>query len=151
MTTIKDIEKKYMKEAAPSGFRIGDTVDVSLRIKEGDKERIQVFSGTVIARRSSGIQAVVTVRRIVAGEGIELTLPIHSPKVADIKVVRRGKVRRAKLYYLRDRVGKATRIKEDLKAMSEDRKREGKKTTKRAKAKAAPVEKSQAATEPAQA
>lgn len=100
-----------MKKKVPT-FRIGDTVNVSVRIVEGDKERVQVFSGTVIARGGAGISETFTVRRIVAGEGIERTFPIHSPKVGEVKVVRSGKVRRAKLYFLRDRVGKATRLKE---------------------------------------
>lgn len=93
-------------------FRIGDTVNVSCRIVEGEKERVQVFTGTVIARRGSGISETFTVRRIVNNQGVERTFPLHSPKVAGIGVVRSGKVRRAKLYFLRDRVGKATRLKE---------------------------------------
>ncbi len=93
-------------------FQIGDTVDVHTRILEGDKERIQLFSGIVIARRGSGTRESFTVRRIVAGEGVERTFPMHSPKVAKVEVKRHGRVRRAKLYYLRDRVGKATRLRE---------------------------------------
>jgi large subunit ribosomal protein L19 len=93
-------------------FQIGDTVDVSLKIVEGEKERTQVFTGVVIARKGHGISEMVTVRRIVNNEGVERTIPIHSPKVLSVGVVRHGKVRRAKLYYLRDRVGKATRLKE---------------------------------------
>ena len=100
-----------MKKDVPS-FRIGDTVNVSVRIVEGEKERIQVFTGAVIARRGSGISENFTVRRIVNQEGVERTFPIHNPKIASIDVVRSGKVRRAKLYYLRDRVGKSTRLKE---------------------------------------
>lgn len=96
----------------PLNFDIGDTVDVHTRILEGDKERIQLFSGIVIARRGSGTRESFTVRRIVAGEGVERTFPIHSPKVAKVVVKRHGKVRRAKLYYLRDRVGKSTRLRE---------------------------------------
>jgi len=88
-------------------FTIGDTVDVHTRILEGDKERIQVFTGVVIAMRGSGMRETFTVRRIVAGEGVERTFPMHSPKVADVVVKRHGRVRRAKLYYLRDRIGKA--------------------------------------------
>ncbi|MBA4031646.1 MAG: 50S ribosomal protein L19 [Planctomyces sp.] len=95
-------------------FEIGDTVDVHQRILEGDKERIQIFNGVVIARRHGGTRENFTVRRIVAGEGVERTFPIHSPKVAKIVVKRHGKVRRAKLFYLRDRVGKATRLTERL-------------------------------------
>jgi len=91
-------------------FNIGDTVDVHTRILEGDKERIQIFSGVVIARRGSGTREMFTVRRIVAGEGVERTFPLHSPKVAEVVVKRHAKVRRAKLYFLRERVGKATRL-----------------------------------------
>jgi large subunit ribosomal protein L19 len=93
-------------------FEIGDTVDVHTRILEGDKERIQLFSGVVIAKRGSGMREMFTVRRIVAGEGVERTFPLHSPKVADVIVKRHARVRRAKLYYLRDRVGKSTRLME---------------------------------------
>jgi len=93
-------------------FHVGDVVDVSLRIIEGDKERLQVFSGTVIARRGGGVQETFTVRRIVNNEGVERVLPLHSPKIAGIEVARSSQVRRAKLYYLRQRVGKATRLKE---------------------------------------
>lgn len=135
MTIINDIERDYMKSKVPENIRVGDSVAVGLRIREGEKERIQTFHGTVIARRGAGIQTRMTVRRIVAGEGVEMTVPVHSPRVADIQVERRGKVRRAKLYYLRDRVGKATRIPEDLKAGSEDRRRAAEA---RAAAKAAP-------------
>lgn len=93
-------------------FTIGDTVEVHTRILEGDKERIQIFSGVVIAMRGQGMSEMFTVRRIVAGEGVERTFPINSPKVADVVVKRHARVRRAKLFYLRDRVGKATRLKE---------------------------------------
>lgn len=93
-------------------FTVGDTVDVHTRILEGDKERIQIFSGVVISMRGSGTRETFTVRRIVAGEGVERTFPMHSPKVADVAVKRHGRVRRAKLYYLRDRIGKATRLRE---------------------------------------
>jgi large subunit ribosomal protein L19 len=96
----------------PLSFEIGDTVDVHTRILEGDKERIQIFSGVVIAKRGSGMREMFTVRRIVAGEGVERTFPVHSPKVADVVVKRHAKVRRAKLYYLRDRIGKSTRLTE---------------------------------------
>jgi large subunit ribosomal protein L19 len=94
----------------PLAFEIGDTVDVHTRILEGDKERIQLFSGVVIAKRGGGMREMFTVRRIVAGEGVERSFPINSPKVADVVVKRHAKVRRAKLYYLRDRVGKSTRL-----------------------------------------
>ena len=96
----------------PLEFEIGDSVDVHTRILEGNKERIQKFSGVVIARRGSGTREMFTVRRIVAGEGVERTFPVHSPKIAKLEVVRHGRVRRAKLYYLRDRIGKATRLTE---------------------------------------
>lgn len=93
-------------------FSIGDTVDVHCRILEGNKERIQIFNGTVIARRGAGTREMFTVRRIVAGQGVERTFPIHSPKIAKLEVKRHGRVRRAKLYYLRDRTGKAVRLPE---------------------------------------
>jgi len=109
MRPLQDIEAKHLKANVPS-FQIGDTVDVQVRLVEGEKERMQVFTGTVIGRRGSGTRETFTVRRIVQGEGVERTFPIHSPFVADITVRRAGKVRRAKLYYLRDRVGKATRV-----------------------------------------
>ncbi len=108
---MEAVEKTSMKEKAPQ-FEIGDTVDVHCRILEGDKERIQIFSGTVIARSGSGTREMFTVRRIVAGEGVERKFPLHSPKIARIKVKRSGRVRRAKLYFLRDRVGKAVRLRE---------------------------------------
>ena len=92
--------------------RVGDTVNVSVRIVEGEKERVQIFTGTVIGRRGAGISETFTVRRIVNNEGVERTFPLHSPKVAGVEVVRSGKVRRAKLYFLRDRIGKATRLQE---------------------------------------
>ena len=100
-----------MKKELPD-FRVGDTVKVHTRIIEGEKERIQMFIGTVIARRGAGISETFTVRRIVNNQGVERIFPIHNPRVANVEVVRRGKVRRAKLYYLRDRVGKSTRLKE---------------------------------------
>ena len=93
-------------------FDIGDTVDVHTKILEGEKERVQVFSGTVIARSGSGTREMFTVRRIVAGEGVERKFPLHSPRVAKVEVKRSSVVRRAKLYFLRDRVGKAVRLKE---------------------------------------
>src|SRR5947209_9432512 len=93
-------------------FRIGDQVDVHQRILEGTKERVQVFSGVVIARHGDGMRETFTVRRIVQGEGVERIFPLHSPKIAKIEVKRTGRVRRAKLYYLRKRVGKATRLRE---------------------------------------
>ena len=103
------VEKTSMKETVPH-FEIGDTVDVHTRILEGEKERIQIFNGVVIARSGDGTREMFTVRRIVAGEGVERKFPIHSPKIAAIEVKRSGVVRRAKLYFLRDRVGKAVRL-----------------------------------------
>ena len=105
------IERSSMKEKIPH-FEIGDTVDVHVRILEGEKERIQIFNGVVIARSGSHTREMFVVRRIVQGEGVERKFPIHSPRVADVVVKRSGKVRRAKLYYLRDRTGKAVRLKE---------------------------------------
>jgi large subunit ribosomal protein L19 len=93
-------------------FQIGDTVDVHQRILEGQKERVQVFNGVVIARKGEGLRETFTVRRVVQGEGVERVFPLHSPKIAKIEVKRTGEVRRAKLYYLRERVGKATRLRE---------------------------------------
>lgn len=110
MNLIELVEKKHLR--VPGNFLIGDTVDVHVKIVEGQKERIQVFSGIVIARRGEGTGETFTVRRIVAGEGVERTFPICSPRLAKVEVKKRGKVRRAKLYYLRDRVGKGTRLRE---------------------------------------
>jgi len=101
-------ESSLRKE--PLAFEVGDTVDVHQRILEGDKERIQLFNGVVIARRGGGTREYFTVRRIVAGEGVERTFPVNSPKISKIDVKRRGRVRRAKLFYLRGRVGKSTRL-----------------------------------------
>ena len=108
---IQRIEAAYLAKDRPE-FCVGDTADVGVRIMEGDKERIQVFTGLVIARRGGGATETFTVRRLVAGEGVERTFPLHSPHLAFIRVIRSGKVRRAKLYYLRQRVGKATRLAE---------------------------------------
>ncbi len=108
---LKLVEQSSMREE-PLVFEVGDTVDVHTRILEGEKERIQVFSGVIIARRGGGTRETFKVRRIVAGEGVERTFPVNSPKIAKIDVIRHGKVRRSKLFYLRDRVGKATRLTE---------------------------------------
>ncbi len=108
---VKNLEGNYLKKDLPS-FRVGDTVKVHYLIKEGDKERIQIFQGTVIRIKKGGVRGTFTVRRIVAGEGVERIFPLHSPRVKDVDVTRRGKVRRSRLYYLRDRVGKATKVKE---------------------------------------
>jgi large subunit ribosomal protein L19 len=105
------VEKANLKPEVPK-FAVGDTVDVHTRILEGDKERIQIFNGVVIAKSGSGTREMFTVRRIVAGEGVERKFPIHSPRIAKVEVKRSGIVRRAKLYFLRDRVGKAVRLKE---------------------------------------
>lgn len=105
------VEKSSLKTERPE-FQIGDTVDVHTRILEGEKERIQIFNGTVIARSGSGSREMFVVRRIVQGEGVERKFPLHSPRIAKIEVKRSGVVRRAKLYFLRDRVGKAVRLKE---------------------------------------
>jgi large subunit ribosomal protein L19 len=108
---IRQLEKRNSKEN-PGEFAVGDTVDVHTKILEGDKERIQVFSGVVISRNGSGTRSMFTVRRIVAGEGVERKFPLHSPRIDKIVVKRSSRVRRSKLYYLRSRSGKATRLKE---------------------------------------
>jgi len=110
MDQIRQLELENMKTGIPL-FHAGDTVDVHYLIREGDKERIQIFTGTVIAIKGEGIRRSVLVRRLVAGEGVERLFPLHSPRVHDIQVKARGRVRRAKLYYLRDRVGKGVRLK----------------------------------------
>lgn len=112
---IKAVEASSMRPEMPK-FAIGDTVDVHTRILEGDKERIQIFTGTVIGRSGTGTREMFIVRRIVAGEGVERKFPVHSPKIAKIDVKRSGVVRRAKLYYLRDRVGKAVKLRERRRA-----------------------------------
>lgn len=105
------IETADLKSDLPE-YNVGDSVDIHQRILEGQKERVQVFSGTLIARKGAKGREMITVRRIVQGEGVERVFPVHSPKIAKIEVKRSGKTRRAKLYYLRDRVGKATRLRE---------------------------------------
>jgi large subunit ribosomal protein L19 len=109
--TIKMVEQDYMKKEIPP-FRPGDTVKVHVKVVEGSRERTQVFEGTVIRRRGGGLGETFTVRRISYGVGVERIFPLHSPRLDKIEVVRRGRVRRARLYYLRERVGKAARIKE---------------------------------------
>lgn len=111
MELLKKVEASSLKTDNPA-FKIGDTVDVHTRILEGEKERIQIFNGVVIARSGSGSREMFVVRRIVGGEGVERKFPVNSPKIAKIEVKRSGVVRRAKLYFLRDRVGKAVRLKE---------------------------------------
>ncbi len=108
---IRSIEAEHLKDNLPKIY-VGDTVKVGVRIREGNKERTQPYEGTVIAKRHGGISETITVRKVFQGVGVERVFLLHSPRVAEIKVMRRGKVRRAKLYYLRDRVGKATRIKQ---------------------------------------
>ncbi|NLK51422.1 MAG: 50S ribosomal protein L19 [Syntrophomonadaceae bacterium] len=111
MDLIQAIEQEQMRRDLPD-FRPGDTVKVHVKVKEGNRERIQVFEGAVIRRRGGGMGSTFTVRRISYGVAVERTFPLHSPAIGDIEVVRRGRVRRARLYYLRDRVGKSARIKE---------------------------------------
>ena len=110
ITEILDsVENKSLKEKVPY-FEIGDTVEVNCRIKEGEKTRIQIFTGTVLGRKGRGINETFTVRRVVGSEGVERIFPLHSPNVVDVVPVRSGKTRRAKLYFLRDRVGKAVKL-----------------------------------------
>src|SRR3954470_20136235 len=116
---VKQVEQAYLKKEVPQ-FQVGDTVDVSTRIIEGEKERIQIFSGTVIMKKGTGINESFTVRRIVNNEGVERIFPIHSPFVAKVTVKRSGENRRAKLYYLRDRVGKAVRLTEKRKGKKDE-------------------------------
>jgi len=116
---IKGVEAAHLKKELP-GFQVGDTVDVATRIVEGDKERVQTFSGTVIMRKGYGINETFTVRRIVNNEGVERIYPVHSPFIASITVKRSGERRRAKLFYLRDRVGKAVRLTEKRKAKKDE-------------------------------
>ncbi len=113
MDLIKAFTDEQLKKEVPA-FEIGDDVRVYNRIKEGEKERTQLFEGTVIARHGSGVSETFTVRRVSYGIGVEKTFPIHSPNVEKVEVTRNGKVRRAKLYYLRDRVGKASKVKEKI-------------------------------------
>lgn len=113
MNLIKMLEQEQLRTDLPV-VEIGDYVKVHLKVKEGTRERIQVFEGTVISKRGSGIKESFNVRRISYGVGVERILPVHSPKIADIEIVRKGKVRRAKLYYLRDRVGKSAKVREKL-------------------------------------
>jgi len=110
---IDEVDARHKRENALGAFQVGDTVDVHVQIREGEKERVQIFTGTVIkVQGGNSIRATFTVRRIVAGEGVERTFPFHSPIILAVEVRRKGKVRRSKLLYLRDRIGKATRVKE---------------------------------------
>jgi large subunit ribosomal protein L19 len=124
---IQAVEEANYRKEMPA-FSVGDQVDVHQRILEGQKERIQIFSGTVISRRGEGIRESFTVRRIVQGEGVERVFPLHSPKIAKVEVKRTGQVRRAKLYYLRKRVGKATRLRERKTKLTESVNGEAKKS-----------------------
>ena len=112
MDLIKELTKSQLKEMPV--VNVGDTVKVHVKVKEGARERIQIFEGTVIAKKHGGIEETVTVRRLSYGVGVEKIFPLHSPTIDKIEVVRRGNVRRAKLYYLRDRVGKAAKVREKL-------------------------------------
>ena len=114
MDLVKTLSEQYMKEDKPS-VSIGDTVRVTVKVKEGNRERTQAFEGTVIAKKHGGINETITVRRISYGISKKKVFPVNSPSIVSIDTVRRGKVRRAKLYYLRDRVGKAAKVKEQLK------------------------------------
>lgn len=114
---IAAVEKSNLKADVPD-FRIGDRVQIHQKILDGAKERIQVFEGDVIARHNGGVRETMTVRKLVQGEGVERIFPVHSPRIAKIVVMKAGLVRRAKLYYLRDRVGKATKIRDDVKRQS---------------------------------
>ena len=116
---LSQVEQPHLKTNVPQ-FDVGDTVDVAVRIVEGDKERTQIFSGTVIMRKGSGINSTFTVRRIVNNEGVERIFPLHSPFISSITVKRSGERRRAKLFYLRDRVGKAVRLTEKRKAKKDE-------------------------------
>ena len=116
--TIENVESAYLKKNPPQ-FDVGDTVDVATRILEGEKERIQVFSGTVIMRKGRGINETFTVRRIVNNEGVERIFPLHSPFISKVTVKRSGEARRAKLFYLRNRVGKAVRLSEKRRVKKE--------------------------------
>lgn len=108
---IRSVEAEFIKSDLPELY-IGDTIRVGVKIKEGEKERVQPYEGVIIARRNGGINETITVRRVFQGVGVERVFLLHSPKIDNISVVRRGRVRRAKLFYLRDRVGKATRVKQ---------------------------------------
>ncbi len=114
---IEKVEQAYLRKDALE-FSVGDTVSVSVRIVEGQKERTQVFTGTVISRKGKGLNEMFTVRRIVNNEGVERIFPLHSPQVLTVKVIRSGHVRRAKLYYLRDRIGKSVRLRDKQRGLS---------------------------------
>ena len=113
MDLVKILSEQYMKKELPE-MNVGDTVRIMVRVKEGNRERQQAFEGTIIAKKHGGINETITVRRISYGVGCEKVFPVHSPSIVSVETVRRGKVRRAKLYYLRDRVGKSAKVKERL-------------------------------------
>ena len=113
MNLIEKLDQQNMKAELPE-MKVGDTVRVHVKIKEGSRERIQVFEGTIIAKKHGGVEQTITVRRLSYGVGVEKVFPVHSPNIVNVETVRRGKVRRAKLYYLRDRVGKAAKVKEKI-------------------------------------
>ena len=123
MNIVDEIEKENMKEKAPQ-CKVGDLIDVHVRTVEGEKERIQIFNGTVISKKGSGNRITITVRRVVQGEGVERVFPIHSPNIVEIVVKKSHKIRRAKLYYLRDRKGKSARLKEIRRRVKKTRKSE---------------------------
>jgi large subunit ribosomal protein L19 len=145
MDFVSRLERTFGKPSVPQ-FRVGDSVDVHYRIKEGDRERIQLFSGVVIAMKGGGARKMFIVRRIVQGEGVERTFPMESPRVADVVVKRHGRVRRAKLLYLRERTGKATRLEETFHKGGAEESATGSNAASQSAAAAA----SQAASEPAQ-
>ncbi len=113
MNLLQALTSQYMKPELPE-MNVGDTVRVHVKIKEGSRERIQVFEGTIIAKKHGGIEETITVRRISYGVGWEKVFPVHAPNIVDVETVRHGKVRRAKLYYLRDRMGKAAKVREKV-------------------------------------
>ena len=113
MNLIEKLDQQNMKAELPE-MNVGDTVLVHVKIKEGSRERIQVFEGTIIAKKHGGVEQTITVRRLSYGVGVEKVFPVHSPNIVNVETVRRGKVRRAKLYYLRNRVGKAAKVKEKI-------------------------------------
>lgn len=113
MNILREIEREQLKQEVPT-FNVGDTVKVHVKVVEGKRERIQIFEGTVMKRQNGGIRETFTVRKLSSGVGVERTFPLHSPRVEKIEVSRKGKVRRAKLFYLRERVGKSAKIKEKM-------------------------------------
>lgn len=149
MKRIAQIEKSFMRDNIPE-FRPGDTVRVHVKIKEGDKERIQVFQGTVIGRRGGGTGETFTVRKISSGIGVERIFPLHSPNIDKIERVRAGKVRRAKLYYLRELTGKSARIKEQILEQPEKGAKKGKAAARAAEPAPAPAEEPAAAEQPSE-